>query len=250
MDWTQEHLAEKVGLKRSLIGSYEEERAEPRISALQMIARVFEVGLDDLININMSGIPEAMAPYISGQFLRVLPVVVDGQGRERIVVVPYKAAAGYLSFYGDVDQYESLQSVQLSLPEVYREQSHRIFQIEGDSMLPVVSGTYVVTTYVEDWSEIKDGTACIIVSKSEGVVYKRVDNRIASKAGFVLRSDNLIYPEIELSARDVLEIWTAIGFISFELPVPDQQVLSMSEMTRIVLHLQSEWDMWKGKMGG
>jgi transcriptional regulator with XRE-family HTH domain len=35
--WTQEEFASKLGIKRSLIGAYEEERAEPRTDVLEIL---------------------------------------------------------------------------------------------------------------------------------------------------------------------------------------------------------------------
>ena len=38
--WTQEEFAAKLGIKRSLLGAYEEERAEPRIDVLEIVGHV------------------------------------------------------------------------------------------------------------------------------------------------------------------------------------------------------------------
>ena len=35
--WTQEEFANKLGIKRSLVGAYEEERADPRIDVLEKL---------------------------------------------------------------------------------------------------------------------------------------------------------------------------------------------------------------------
>lgn len=47
--WTQEQFANKLNIKRSLLGAYEEERAEPRLDILQNICRLFKLSLDDLL---------------------------------------------------------------------------------------------------------------------------------------------------------------------------------------------------------
>ena len=49
--WTQEEFATKLGIKRSLVGAYEEERAEPRIDILETISDLFKVTLDDLLKV-------------------------------------------------------------------------------------------------------------------------------------------------------------------------------------------------------
>ena len=46
--WTQEEFANKLGIKRSLIGAYEEERADPRLDVLELIADIYKLSLDEL----------------------------------------------------------------------------------------------------------------------------------------------------------------------------------------------------------
>ena len=45
--WTQEEFAQKLRIKRSLLGAYEEERADPRIDILEAVADMFKLTLDD-----------------------------------------------------------------------------------------------------------------------------------------------------------------------------------------------------------
>src|SRR6185437_15638718 len=47
--WTQEEFAAKLGIKRSLIGAYEEERADPRLDVLETLGEIFKVTLDELL---------------------------------------------------------------------------------------------------------------------------------------------------------------------------------------------------------
>ncbi len=47
--WTQEEFATKLGIKRSLLGAYEEERAEPRLEVLETISDMFKLTLDELL---------------------------------------------------------------------------------------------------------------------------------------------------------------------------------------------------------
>ncbi|HSR39663.1 MAG TPA: helix-turn-helix transcriptional regulator, partial [Phnomibacter sp.] len=46
--WTQEDFANKLGIKRSLIGAYEEERAEPRLDILENVCSIFKLSLEDV----------------------------------------------------------------------------------------------------------------------------------------------------------------------------------------------------------
>ncbi len=47
--WTQEEFASKLKIKRSLVGAYEEERADPRIDVLQSIGEIFNISLEELL---------------------------------------------------------------------------------------------------------------------------------------------------------------------------------------------------------
>ena len=240
-DWTQADLASRLNIKRSRIGAYEEGRAEPGLIDLQTISIIFGISLDDLVGTHLShtGL-DTLRKKTTASNLRLLSVVVDKEGDEQVVVVPVKARAGYLNHYEDIDNYTELPSFQLPLPEIYSGQTHRVFQIEGDSMIPMPPGSYVLTRYVENWQNIKNGKTYVVISKSEGVVYKRVLNEIEHSFLLTLQSDNKMYPDIQLNVDDIMEVWEAVGFISFQLPNPDHGQLSVDQLAHAVFKLQSE----------
>src|SRR5690606_38332737 len=84
--------------------------------------------------------------------VRVLSITVDGDDKENIELVPIKASAGYLNGYADPEYIAELPK--FSLP-MFRQGTYRAFEIKGDSMLPLQSGSVVIAEYVENWSEIK-----------------------------------------------------------------------------------------------
>jgi transcriptional regulator with XRE-family HTH domain len=237
--YTQAQLAEKLGIKRSLIGAYEEGRAEPKLSTLVNIARLFAVSLDHLITADLSEEqPEvSLVPTKSGapNKMRVLAITVDQDNKEYIELVPHKASAGYLNGYADPDFIEELP--RFRLPMLSTIGTHRAFEIKGDSMLPIASGTVIIGRYIEDWSEIKDGTPCIVVSQSEGVVFKRVYNKLKNGTTLRLHSDNPVYDPYEVLVDDVNEIWEAKAYISSTFPIAD---FSLNKLTSIVMDLQQE----------
>ena len=59
---TQEEFANKLQIKRSLLGAYEEERAEPRIDVLEIISDQFGISLDELLRRDLS---ESNVSYLS-----------------------------------------------------------------------------------------------------------------------------------------------------------------------------------------
>ena len=75
---TQAQLAEKLNIKRSLIGAYEEGRAEPKLSTLVSIARLFNITLDSLITEDHTN-EMVLVPQEENKEgkLRVLAITVD-----------------------------------------------------------------------------------------------------------------------------------------------------------------------------
>lgn len=235
--YTQAQLADKLDIKRSLVGAYEEGRAEPKLATLVNISRLFGITLDDLITKDLSD-PLVQREAATGKQdakLRVLAITVDEEQRENIELVPYKASAGYLNGYADSEFIEELP--RFKLPMLGPSGTYRAFEISGDSMLPIASGTVIVGQFVEDWASVKDGTPCIIVSGKEGIVFKRVFNKIKDAAVLRLHSDNPVYSPYEIGVEDVIEIWEAKSYISSSFPIAD---LSLDKLSSIVLDLQKE----------
>ncbi|WP_026236280.1 XRE family transcriptional regulator [Pontibacter roseus] len=234
--YTQAQLAERLDIKRSLVGAYEEGRAEPKLSTLVNVAKLFDISLDELITADLSDSAfKSGSGASAGGKLRVLAITVDQEERENIELVPHKASAGYLNGYADPEFIEELP--RFRLPMLGTGGTYRAFEISGDSMLPIVSGTVIVGRFVEDWSQLKDGTPCIVVSEKEGVVFKRVYNKMEESSTLRLHSDNPVYTPYEVHLEDVVEIWEAKSYISSTFPIAD---LSLDKLSSIVLDLQKE----------
>ncbi|MBI1222538.1 MAG: helix-turn-helix domain-containing protein [Bacteroidetes bacterium] len=237
--YTQGELAGKLGINRAALASYEEGRAEPRLAVLQMVAGHFSCSLDDLLHLDFSRDKQRVRPDKSGKSLRVLSVAVDAEEKEKIVVVPVKAAAGYLDGFSDVDYIESLPSFSLPLQELGKERSYRLFQIKGDSMNPIPSGSYIISEYVQDWNQIKDDRCYILITQDEGIVYKRVLNRLHEEQ-LILKSDNPEYKPYSIGSEMIAEVWKAIGYISLQLPESGGEPLAASQIMNALIRLEKE----------
>ena len=55
---TQEEFANKIGIKRPSLGAYEESRATPSLANLQIIAKTFDISVDELISLDIRQIKE------------------------------------------------------------------------------------------------------------------------------------------------------------------------------------------------
>ena len=250
---TQAQFAEALGLKRSLVGAYEEGRAEPKLSTLVAFARFFDLSVDQFVTLDLSAGKPAAVTAIGP---RVLAITVDRtDGDENIELVPLRAAAGYLNGYADPEFVADLPRFRLPLAAV-RDGSHRAFEISGDSMLPLQSGTVVVGRYLTDPArDVRDGAPCVVVAGTEGIVFKRV-YRAGKKNGqpvLELRSDNPAYAPYTIPAADVRELWEARAYLSTAFPAPPTGgeaptgTLSAVEMTALLRDLQREVHALKGK---
>ncbi len=135
-------------------------------------------------------------------------ITVNENMEENIVYVPVKARAGYLAGYGDTDFIGGLPN--LRLPGL-NNGTYRMFEVEGPSMAPnIMSGDRVIGQWVSSFAEIRENRVHVVVCK-DGVVVKRVLNRIQERGKLVLKSDTINhrkeYPTYEISPDDVLEIW-------------------------------------------
>jgi transcriptional regulator with XRE-family HTH domain len=237
---TQEELANKIGIKRSVVGAYEEVRAEPKIQTLQNLAHFFNVSIDGLVNIDLSKkkVGNKTAVDIEGSTLRILPVIVKGDETELISIVPVKAVAGYLNGYSDSEFIEELPRFNLPVNEITQNKTYRLFQIKGDSMTPINSGSYIICEYLENWREIRDNKCYVLITKDDGVVYKRILNRISENNKITLKSDNGSYQPYSVDLNNILEVWKAIGFVSFN--IPDIEDLSFDKLSSMVMDLKKE----------
>lgn len=237
-NFTQEDLARALGLNRPSIGAYEEGRAEPKLETMQNMADYFGITIDELINTNLAlkGLKQVDT---KGKTLRILPVTVDTEGNERITVVPIKAAAGYLAGYRDVEFIGGLPSFNLPIQELGRERTYRLFQIKGDSMLPIPSGAYIITEYVEDWNSVKDNQCYVVISKDDGIVYKRLLNKLEDQE-LIMKSDNPEYKAYAVDIAQVSEIWKALGYISLKLPDGSGDSLAAAQLMGAISRIQQE----------
>ncbi|MEQ9403772.1 MAG: LexA family transcriptional regulator [Cyclobacteriaceae bacterium] len=237
--YTQETFAEALGINRPSVGAYEEGRADPRLNNLSRMAEIFKVSVDELINDDLT-----KENYVPRQHLKVLAVTVDQAEEEHIQLVPVKAAAGYTNGYADTDYLTDLPK--FNLPVLPKSGTYRAFEINGDSMLPIVSGSIIVGKYVEQLSDISNGKTYVLVTRSEGLVYKRVFNYIAEKGKLFLVSDNKSFDAYELDPSEVLEIWEGKAFISLEFPDPNSaNELSMDQLASMIGNLRSDVEKLK-----
>lgn len=234
--WTQEEFSSKLGIKRSLLGAYEEQRADPRLDVLENLSEIFKVSLDELLLHDLS---ESKG---SGYLAKRRQLKMMNADRNLIHFVPVKAAAGYLAGYADSEFIDELNTFTLPM---LTGGSYRAFEIIGDSMMPTPSGSVIVGEKVENLEGVKNNAAYIVVSKNEGIVYKRVVKNNKNKNKLTLVSDNPAFQPYQVHAADVLEVWQAQAIIN---KVTQHQRWDVDSLVNLVSNLQDQVSTLKKKM--
>jgi transcriptional regulator with XRE-family HTH domain len=236
---SQERFADELGWSRSMIGSYEEGRSEPSIDRLIDLSNYFNIPIDILVRNDLRLAKDTSFIEVGNK--RVLfPVTVNEANEDLIEIVPAKASAGYLEGYADPEYIEQLQKIKLPfLPTG----THRAFPIKGDSMLPVKDGAFVVAKFVEDIADVKNGKTYIVLTKEDGLVYKRVYNQIKDNDTLLLSSDNKAYKPYEVKAEDVLELWEFTCCINTQ--EYDEKELKLSSIMNMFQDLKVELEAVK-----
>jgi len=242
----QDDLASFLNISRATLSDYERGKTEPNFSTLMAIAKYFGISIDKMLgNLifengewkkrekgNLKGNPKGNLITSSGAnepglkaWGRVPKLVtVDSDGNDNVVMVPLRARAGYLAGYEDPEFIQSLPSYRLPGLSVG---TFRMFEIYGHSMVPTYhESDIVISRYVENLLEIRDDRVYIVVTKREGIVAKRVINRVQIEGKLILNSDNQRhpseYPPIVINPEEILEIWYAVAFLSRQMRKPGE----------------------------
>lgn len=199
LGFTQTEFAEMIGAGSSTVDI---ERGKVKLSGtvVKELFRQFQINPAWLFG-------ESNQKKIKNENPATMPRVItlNPEGAENIVLVSQKAAAGYGQNVEDAGWIAELPHFQIPLPE-FRNASFRGFEVQGDSMLPLVSDkNWVLCTAVENLDEIKNNDIYVVVEEESirlKVVQKDEENQLLK-----LISLNPEYPEAEVPYENIVEIW-------------------------------------------
>ncbi len=205
---SQQYLSEILDIPRTTLGDYERSKTEPNISLLLKISDYFKLSLEDLLSKNLS-----LEKYeiLNSDNLRVLAISIDEEREGNIELVDSKAEAGYLDSFQNPEYIKHLPKIRFpNIPNG----TYRGFEISGDSMYPIESGSIILCSYVERLEDVKDNKTYIVISKKDGMVYKRVKIH-PDGAKLILISDNELFLPYHIDFNEVQELWQYYAHLSF-----------------------------------
>lgn len=249
---TQDDVAFALNMKRSTLSGYENKVAEPGIEALIAFSQYFKIAIDTLLKVDLPALRESeliqiergFDMFYSGSNLRVLTTTVDSGNDENIELVNEKASAGYATGFADPEYIRILPAFQL--PFLSRQKKYRSFEISGDSMLPIPSGSLVTGEFVQDWNMIRNGQAYIVLTINDGIVFKILHNLLDTERKLRAYSLNPLYEPYDIDGKDIREVWRFVHYISSEMPEPN---LPREELAKTVIQLRKDVDMIRKELG-
>jgi len=234
---SQVQLSKKLKCGTSTLSDYETGKLEPNLKVLVQVADYFGASLDQLVREDLKEMDKQSIQYrnldsIKNRKLRILSTTVDTYGKENIELVPNKAKAGYLSGYADPDFIADLPKMHIpNLPSG----THRGFELEGDSMLPLNHGSIVIARYVEYATELKNNGDYIIIAR-DGMAFKRIQKKPET---LQMISFNPLYPPYEIQLGDILEAWQYYAFYD---KTPLQHILSIESLQKDIRDINQKVD--------
>ncbi|RNC88384.1 MAG: LexA family transcriptional regulator [Winogradskyella sp.] len=236
---SQERFADNLNWTRSMVGSYEEGRSEPPIEKLIDLSNYFNIPIDILVRKDLRKAKDTSFIEVGNKRI-LFPVTVNEKNEDLIEIIPAKASAGYLSGYDDPEYIEQLQKIKLPfLPTG----THRAFPIKGDSMLPVKDGAFIVAKFVENVNDIKNGRTYIVLTKNDGLVYKRIYLKGDDSSDLLLSSDNKSYKPYLVPKDSIIELWEFTCCINTQ--EYDEKELKLSSIMTMFQELKVELEAVK-----
>lgn len=296
--FTQEQMAQKLGIKRSLLGAYEEARANPRLEVLVKAAELFNVSVDQLVSKplgdrlkEMHSKPEPVKTsytshqtnfqeeeeteyndYFSEEKVRdnfkdkPVPQQTTGNHEQKRPYLPPRKIEFHSTeskkslqkirlvmesefkhyFYNAVerDYLETLPELTLPLPS--SSDQYRAFEVTDEAMQPVSRGAIVIGRRIESIQNLKDGKPHVLITRTEGVLFRRVFNHISRSGNLLLEANHQAYERISLPVLGKeVEAWEVVLYISAEdpyqfSPTQSSEAMDLPRLTSIVLELQQE----------
>lgn len=240
--YTQEQFAQKLSIKRSLLGAYEEARAKPRLEVLVKAASLFNVSVDQLVAEDLS--PPLSAPPPVTEKAEEFRAPSAKAEAIAIKLVTKQEHASYFQKREDKQYLDTLAEIKLPVnPETG---IHRAFEITDDAMHPVLPGTIVVGRRQENLQGVRDKHVYIVVTRKEGILLRQVFNHIQKEGTLELCPANTTYKPMTLSVLGKeVEVWEAVYYISRQLPFNDPKPakaapIDLQQLTNLVLELQQE----------
>ena len=256
--YTQEQFAERIGIKRSLLGAYEEARANPNEIYLDSMAEVLGVSVENLLKDNLK---EHVRRLGTGNILKLNPDRIEPAASsggsdeeeaanetflqaktERREDAPAKGAqmglfTDSLAEGGSSSKKiaaDSSDLVGLLKSLIETQKGLKLFSDLEDMPL---RGVHFIGTSLERANLIENNTLYIVKTVEGQVLFRRVFNQIAIKGTLILSSDFPDKPTLELPESSISEVYRYVATVQTEAPSAVVPARRLKELTNEMVRL-------------
>jgi len=215
--YTQQSFAQVLGIGASTVDIERGKTKIPGKAVMQLLKQfninplwLFGESFDQYVTSNVSDVSSKV-------------ITTNSDNEDSIVFVNQKAAAGYPNNIHDVEYYKNLPVFNFPLPQ-YRNATYRGFQVEGDSMLPIIRpNDWVLGRSVSSVTEASDSKIFIVVLRDSVLVKKLQKRPDPSKIRLI--SLNNEYIPINVDVNDIQELWQVNSKLTFGIEEPSESSL-------------------------
>lgn len=144
-------------------------------------------------------------------------VTVNEEGEPNILMLDSRAAAGFMSNYGNAEYISSQPA--FSLPGYkFRGKGLIALQVTGDSMMPTIKHDdwLIARPLVHPLEEMREGYVHLLVTRY-GCVAKRLYRAPKGRPALLCKSDNSAYPDYEQPIGEHDRVYLVLALLSEDL---------------------------------
>ncbi len=181
---SQVKFADLLGITQSVVSLMESGHSNVSVEVLRKLSEQFGVSIDWLV-------------YGKENYVRL------SRDNAFIPLINVEAKAGYIENHIDDEFMEKLYLYRIP---GFEKGDHRIFEVEGDSMVPTIIPRDWIVCRSMGLEKLIEGSLCVIVTHND-IVVKRVYKDRDDASVVILKSDNSDYNDMSIRIQDIAQIW-------------------------------------------
>ena len=226
---SQTQFANRISLSQGALSQIENGYSSLSMDSLKKISDAFNVNCNWLVKGNGEMFLTAENSKSFYEF------TLEGQKHNLIPLVKKEAHAGYTKKHFDPGYLKTLDLFKLP---GYEKGDYRLFEIEGDSMVPTLFPREIVISEKANINKLENGSLSVLVTK-EGIMAKRIYSDGAAKSSYILKSDNSKFPTQTMGADKIKEVWLIKGKVTSEFSSSNDYILKLSSMEKDIEYLKN-----------
>lgn len=168
-----------------------------------------------LISVLAAKMPQLNLHWLVGVSNEILVNNVVSNGTISIPIVPITAHASFIEHLSE-DNGQPLEEVPVMASQVKGIKQPLLFEVSGESMLPLLKPGYkVLTTPIapEDWKYLTSAVYVVALRNGTLLIKRVIDNNLPIDGTLTLHSDNAQHGRMTINEHDLLRLWRVVRIV-------------------------------------